>query len=213
MKKKLTFITILTICFILPLAAASLACDKIVAFGDSLSDNGNADGYGFGIWSNGSVWLEYLADEMGVALEDRALGGAKTSGHNSGAPIYGLDWQIAGFINETPVGTDLSDTLFVIWCGGNDFLSLTADDDVSLVIGAAINNISGAVQALLMVGAENILVVNLPDLGAAPLNNGNPETAAAASMLSATFNDYLKQTMCTFADMFPEPRFFMVDSF
>ena len=70
MKKKLTFITILTICFILPLAASAFACDKIVAFGDSLSDNGYADGYGFGIWSNGIVWLDYLADEMGVEPSD-----------------------------------------------------------------------------------------------------------------------------------------------
>ena len=154
MKKKLMFIAILTICFVLPFAASTLACDKIVAFGDSLSDNGYADGYGFGIWSNGSVWLDYLADEMGVELEDRALGGAKTSGHNSGAvdpngdPIYGLDWQIAEFINDTPVGTDLSNTLFVIWCGGNDFLSMTPGTDPSLVIGFAINNISDAVLLL-----------------------------------------------------------------
>jgi outer membrane lipase/esterase len=212
MRKKLTFIAILTICFVIPFAVSALACDKIVAFGDSLSDNGNADGYGFGVWSNGNVWLDYLADEMGVELEDRALGGAKTSGHESGATIYGLDWQVDQFLSETPVGTDLSDTLFVIWCGGNDFLFM-GDADINQVIGAAITNISDAVEALLLVGAENILVVNLPDLGVAPLYNSDPATAAGATMLAQTFNDYLKQTMCTFADIFPKPRFFMVDSF
>jgi len=212
MKRKLTFIAILTICFVLPIAASALACDKIVAFGDSLSDNGPADGYGFGVWSNGDVWLEYLADEMGVELEDRALGGAKTSGHESGAPIYGLDWQVAEFLGETPVGTDLSDTLFVIWCGGNDFLFMD-DADVNLVIGAAINNISDAVQSLLMVGAENILVVNLPNLGVAPLYKDDPASAAGATMISEAFNDYLKQTMCTYADIFPAVKFSMVDTF
>ena len=32
-------------------------------------------------------------------------------------------------------------------------------------------------------------------------------------MLSSTFNDYLKQTMCTYADIFPGPHFYMVDTF
>ncbi len=213
MKKKLSLITILTICFILPFAASALAVDKIVSFGDSLSDNGPGDGYGFGVWSNGYVWLDYLADEMGVELEDRALGGAKTSGHIQYGDMFGLDWQVNLFLAEMPVGTDLSNTLFVIWAGGNDFLNITPEMDVSLVIGAAINNISDAVQSLLMVGAEKILVVNLPNLGVTPRFKDDPASAAGATMISETFNTYLKQTMCTYADMFPEPMFFMVDSF
>ena len=52
--------------FYLPIATSALACNKIVSFGDSLSDNGPGDGYGFGVWINGYVWLDYLADEMGA---------------------------------------------------------------------------------------------------------------------------------------------------
>jgi hypothetical protein len=76
---------------ILPASMPAFGWDKIIAFGDSLSDNGPEDGYGFGVASNGPVWLDYLADSMrDVELEDRALCGAQTTGPG---PI-GMDQQI-----------------------------------------------------------------------------------------------------------------------
>ncbi len=211
MKRRMMMAGIVVMCLLVPLAGAALACNKIVAFGDSLSDNGPADGYGFGVWTNGNVWLEYLAREMNVELEDRALGGAKTSGHESGYDIYGLDWQIAQYMAETPTNADLRNTLFSIWIGGNDFLFMEAGADPSVVVGTAINNIAASIQMLVDAGAKNILILNLPNLGATPLNNGNPVTAAGAQYISEAFNSYLRQTMCGFTVQYPHVRFYMVD--
>ncbi|RJP94854.1 MAG: hypothetical protein C4518_02505 [Desulfobacteraceae bacterium] len=216
MKKRFTILTVFIVLCAVAMGGTAFAgnkISKIVAFGDSLSDNGWEDGYGFGVWTNGDVWLEYLADEMGVQLEDRALGGAKTSGHNSGSTLYGLDWQVNMYVIQTGVGADLSDTLFVIWAGGNDFLSIQPTDDPAVVIGNGINNIKGSIDNLLSIGAKNILVMNLPDLGAAPLNNWHPALAAGATALSNTFNNYLQMMLCSYVNYLPDHHFYMVDTF
>ena len=77
------------------------AYTKILALGDSLSDNGYyqgypggtagntnpADIYGFQRFSNGPVWVEYLAGPtlFNVPLLDLAYGGATTSIDNPAA--------------------------------------------------------------------------------------------------------------------------------
>jgi phospholipase/lecithinase/hemolysin len=76
--------------------AGAAAYSGIVAFGDSLSDNGNFAasvgglfpgplfGYYPGRFSNGPVAVEYLAQSLGLDLTDYAFGGART-----GAPVGG----------------------------------------------------------------------------------------------------------------------------
>jgi len=79
--KKLSVVWAMVFFLLLPLALSASSYSSIVAFGDSLSDNGHAeDGYGFGIFSNGDVWVEYLADSnnLNCTLYDYAYGGAKT---------------------------------------------------------------------------------------------------------------------------------------
>ena len=73
-----------------PANATAPAYSGIVAFGDSLSDNGNfaalaggvfpgpAYGYAQGRFSNGPVAVEYLAQSLGIGLTDFAVGGART---------------------------------------------------------------------------------------------------------------------------------------
>ncbi len=213
MRKLSVFLVIFVMGVVFLMGGHAFAFSKIVAFGDSLSDNGNADGYGFGRWSNGPVWLDYLAAEMGAQLEDRALGGAKTSGHNSGSSLYGLDWQVDLYVVQTGPGTDLSNVLFVIWAGGNDFLTMQPTDDPALVIANAINNIQGAMDDLLAIGAKNILVMSLPDLGEAPLNNWDPVRSANASALSRVFNQYLVMMLCNYLNFLPDHRFYYVDTY
>src|SRR4030042_5737415 len=103
------------LCILLILSTGVLvhAYTQILAFGDSLSDNGvygqysdavnisTADGYGFGGFSNGPVWVEYLAGPtlFNVPLLDLAYGGATTSFDNPAAnpSLTGLQWQVAAY--------------------------------------------------------------------------------------------------------------------
>jgi phospholipase/lecithinase/hemolysin len=197
---------------ILPASMPAFGWDKIIAFGDSLSDNGPEDGYGFGVASNGPVWLDYLADSMrDVELEDRALGGAQTDGPwiAEGTINIGMIQQIDDYIASLPADADLSGILFTVWIGGNDFLTWGPSESV---ISAAITNINDALQALVFAGAKDILIMNLPDLGLAPALVNTPYSLAY-TYGSMAFNAYLAQLVCDFRGAFPQVKFYMANTF
>jgi phospholipase/lecithinase/hemolysin len=85
--------------------AASVPFSRIVVFGDSLSDTGNfyhltggqlpPTPYANGRFSNGPLWVEYLADDLGmqVLLENNyAVAGATTGHANSNDGVLGLQY-------------------------------------------------------------------------------------------------------------------------
>ena len=93
----------------------------IVAFGDSLSDVGNISiatggvspgaSYYHGHYSNGPIWLEYLANRLGVAAPtpslaggtDNALGGAETGNGLSFINTPNIGMQINTYLaSNTP---------------------------------------------------------------------------------------------------------------
>ena len=149
--------------------AAALTCSRIVAFGDSLSDNGPADGYGLRVSSNGRVWVDYLAERMGVTLLDMAYTSAQTDYHPvTDSARWGFCWQIEEYLRTK--GAASADTLYTIWIGGNDLLM--GKEAPERRTAAAIANILAGMGLLIDAGAENILVMNMPDLGLTPLMNG-----------------------------------------
>ena len=88
-------------------AAADQPFSKIVTFGDSLSDTGNAFLYAGGAYpanpriSNGALWVEHLAENLGMELqpEDQyAVAGARTDQDNFNAffipPLAGTDCRV-----------------------------------------------------------------------------------------------------------------------
>ena len=171
MKKRLLLVGIFLLCFVLPFRATVFASpySQIIAFGDSLSDNGPADGYGLAVASNGPVWVDYLATSLGVGLLDMAYCGARTDYHpTTGTAEWGFGWQIEEYIDT---GTFDSDALYTLWIGGNDLLNITGDP--TPVIGNAVTNIALGINDLVAEGAENILLMNMPNLGATPLMNGH----------------------------------------
>lgn len=199
MKKRLLTVAIILFSLVVPFGATGFAdYSRIVAFGDSLSDNGPGDGHGFGVSSDGPVWLDYLAGNLGVDLLDMAYGGARTYGANDyytnpdDPPFglkYGFGWQIEQYI--TNAGTADKDALYTLWIGGNDLLAIENQTDAGSVVNTAVTNISEGIKDLVNAGAENILVMNMPNLGATPLMNGSDATAAGGFALSAYFNTQL----------------------
>ena len=100
-------------------ATESIDISSLVVFGDSLSDNGNLfKQFGLSLpfsWegraSNGPVYVEQLAQLLGVQLDDRAFSGAEAS--NTSPPVLplpiNLSDQVAGYIaqldgNSAPLG-------------------------------------------------------------------------------------------------------------
>lgn len=204
-------ITKLLVAFIAIIGTSSALADpqysSVIAFGDSLSDNGNyyrlvdkltpltpQDGspplpYFYGRYSNGPVAVELLAANLGLPLHDFAVGGA-TSGLTNEDPRFpqsGVLGQVQDFVATNEKLDD--DALYVVWGGANDFLGATnlgTPGVAQAIIATAISNLTQSIGLLYAHGARHFLVPNLPDLGLIPLNRG--AQAPGATYLSTTFN-------------------------
>lgn len=192
---------------------------NMYVFGDSLSDVGqdyNAtlgvfppaavpivgpnlySGQGYvGRFTNGRNWIDYLSADLGLpmpTLQTNFAEGGATSGYNNIASpsfplsnLVGLQQQIAGFTQKFPNNAD-PNSLYVIWAGANDF---TGDNQTNPSI--PVSNIANAIAALAQDGAKDILVPNLPNLGALPGLSLQERTALAA--LTQGYNTLLAQTL------------------
>ena len=181
-------------------APAHAGFSNIVAFGDSLSDNGSNDGWGFGRYTDsyGTVWVENLATIFGIGdmLYDYAYGGATTDVGNVNAnypDTTGLAWQVnqEGIKNEISSIQDLSSSLFTVWAGANDAKAGTSPLD-------AAGNIITALGKLVGLGAESILVANLPDMGMTPQFYGGLGQGGVTAYCKL-FNSALYAELLTFA--------------
>ncbi len=165
--------------------------NQIYVFGDSLSDVGNVfrstggvypsnPPYFQGRYSNGQVWVEYLAEKLALNLKQNsnfAYGGAMT-GRISNNGIPGLLTQVENF---TKSQKDINqNALYVLWSGANDYIYGAADS------ATPVKNISSAIESLASSGARKILVANLPDLGNLPATRNN----ASSQVLSALTNTH-----------------------
>ena len=85
--------------------------------------------------------------------------------------------------------------LYTIWIGANDLDGIPAGSSSAAIaadIGAAVGHIDSAILTLAGMGAKNVLILTVPDLGKTPeAIAGGPATEAAASALSAAFDNTL----------------------
>lgn len=184
-------------------AVFAYAVDHMVVLGDSLSDIGNlyaaTEGglprdppYWQGRSSNGPLWSELLAADLGAPLTSFAITGATTGTYNvwdgdaiwglhPNAPYGGLQDQVADYIGG---GVDPA-ALHFLWAGGNNFTSIPADPVAAVTQG--VTDIVTAVGTLRAAGAANLRLINLPDLGLSPrlIEQG---LSAQGSALSDGFN-------------------------
>jgi phospholipase/lecithinase/hemolysin len=224
------------------LAAAALACasltasayNSVVAFGDSLSDNGNllsatgglvplTGAYWNGRFSNGKAAVEVLAQQLGVGLHDFAYGGAGTGLTNPqflGTPLEltGIGSQVAGYLFATSGHADPG-SLYFVWGGPNDFLVAlgSPSPDFSTIIGTGVGNLLSSVDQLYTAGARNFLLPLMPDLGATPralmLDAVKPGTSLALTGLSASFNSLLSTNYAGWAAGHADAHLTVFDTF
>ena len=203
MKKRFLIVEIFLLCLVMPFGATAFAYSQVVGFGDSLSDNGNDDGWGSGVASNGPIWLDHLAGSeflnTRLRLLDMAYDAAQTDYHpGAGSDVWGFRWQIDQYINTVAAGAADSDALYTLWIGGNDLLNIVTPSDAPAVIGNAVRHIALGINDLVRAGAQHILVMNMPNLGATPLmngQNGGPDNSATGAWLASSFNTALDEAL------------------
>jgi phospholipase/lecithinase/hemolysin len=177
----------------------------LVAFGDSLTDVGNrfaATGgtepasppYDAGRWTDGPIWLEYLAAGLGLpGPAPSALGGTDYAAADAGTAQSGyahngsanIGTQVAAYLAAHPVVD--GDQLFVIWGGTNDFGPHTTPDPAGSVA-----NLSAEITELARAGARQFLVPDLMPLGEVPsIRRLGPAAEAKYDGLAAQFNTAL----------------------
>lgn len=184
------------------------ASNEIYVFGDSLSETGNlfalaeyppSPPYFEGHFSNGLVWVEYLATRLGLDYHQQtnfAWGGALTGSGNYINPLLpGLKEQINQYISNTPVADP--NALYFIWAGANDFYAADfTQTDPQTVVTTAVANIVEAVESLVNQGAEHVVVLGLPDVGKTPeVRQLGTSVQLFFSQISQAFNGMLAQSL------------------
>jgi len=171
---------------------------ELVVIGDSLSDTGNvyarsggaeppSPPYDAGRYSNGPVWVEVVADELGLpgpaavygtaasGKTNYAEGGATTGNNTSPIGELGMAWQVDQLAANAILTAGLGDALVVLWGGANDFFNdVFADPTVS------VGNLADLITSLIGLGAESFLLPNLPPLEETPELRGTLAAPLAA---------------------------------
>jgi outer membrane lipase/esterase len=176
---------------------------SFVAFGDSLTDNGNlfaATGgtlppnppYFNGRFSNGPTWAEQVAARFAAAgkfAANFAFGGA--SAVTNFDPVPDMEFQLLQAGLSIPPGALGPKPLMSLWFGANDIFNVLdqafATEDEAIAVAeaaaAAVANVVGINTAF----GIDVVLLNLPDLGRIPrfalfdTADADKATAAAAA--------------------------------
>jgi phospholipase/lecithinase/hemolysin len=154
--------------------------------------------YSDGRFTDGNVWVQDLAQMLHMPAvtasllggNDYAYGGATTGTTDiHAATLIDLPSQVEQFAAEHPGGAS-STALYTIWAGANDiFAALDALEtnainmtEADAVVGEAAENEAEAAAELHTLGAEDFLVINVPNLGLTPAYLGSGQQAEATTL-------------------------------
>ncbi|CAF1219565.1 unnamed protein product [Adineta steineri] len=196
------FYLIIILCNNLLLNTQKLPFDTLVNFGDGNTDTGNVYNltnhqwplvppYYQGHFTNGPVWIE----QLGIPnISNYAYNGATIDNDNLIAGytqpnktlVPGVRQQIVTYLaNNDITKVDLTRTLYVIWAGMNDYL-----DNSSITSDLVVASLMNAISDLTLVGAEHILVLNLPPLQAYPFSRETNKNLSLNTVVT-NHNSYL----------------------
>lgn len=219
---------------LLPAAALAMpSYSNLFVFGDSLSDSGNnaivfdalsgSPGalrtptptanpvliptypYASDRYSNGPVWVEQLASNLGLSAlpsmaggTNYAFGGARVGPAGSSFP-YSLRDQVSSYLSGTG-GLASGSALYVVEGGGNDARDIIqtalGGGNYAAMIGSYAFNVATIVSQLKTAGAHDILLWNVPDIGKIPaIRAFGPAASAQASLLVAAMNSALNSAL------------------
>ena len=195
---------------------SSDSINELYVFGDSLSDMGTVfrmtggtypphPTYYHGRYSNGRVWVEYLADYLKLPsfrVINFAYGGA-TTGSSLHSLVPGLVTQVQSF--KRAHQRTSPDALYVLWAGANDYLQGASRVTIP------VENVNCAIASLAAVGAKNILVANLPDLGQLPATRTGANSASLTALTQA-HNQGLRRALKVLSQQHSELKIATLDA-
>ena len=187
--------------------ASALDYSNLYVFGDSLSDTGNLQTFSQdpqvpSRFTNGPVAVEVLAAQLGLSISNALhLTGAQHGNNfavagavaidedgDEATPDINLPTQVNSYLAFNGYQAD-ANALYIVMIGGNDIRAArtimgTAEKGARKAakqrIRQATSSIKAQLQKLATAGAQNIMVINAPDIGAIP------ETDLVAMQLLAT---------------------------
>lgn len=155
--------------------AEDLGFDSIPSFADSLFIPGTDISNGINFAFGGALTGTFMTGDDGVTEVENTL--PPTFPPLQNAPLLGLQSQVGLFATQFSAIAN-PDALYIVFAGANDYLPTDADEQLFRPLtetSMSISNISSVVNGLVGLGANNIMLVNLPDLGQVPLTNVLPE--------------------------------------
>ncbi|KAJ3339432.1 hypothetical protein HDU93_008247 [Gonapodya sp. JEL0774] len=217
------------------LSIDGITIDSIVAFGDSLTDIGSffleSDGipsspYFNGRYSNGPLYIEYMANKTGATLVNFAFAGATTgsSGNKTVMNLpaanaitvdtLSLSGQVELYLSE-PNTIENKGTVHLINIGMFDYIDyLTAiasggagASNTEAITTSVVSNITAAITRLNTQGANTFVIVGLSDLSILPIVNNVQKLSSAVGTLftsslaeiTSKHNSKLQAALTTFA--------------
>jgi phospholipase/lecithinase/hemolysin len=214
--------------------AAQAVPSNMFVFGDSLMDTGNlyiattaagsptppSPPYFNGRFSNGPLFDELIAGTYGITLTPSLLGGnnfswagAQTGTGVSSGFIPNVQTQINSYLTSR---SGIADPNAVYWIegGGNDVLPASQSANVPAAIAGIVNNIVTEILTLYGSGADNFVIVNVPNVGATPRVQAlGPDAAAGATAIAMGINQGLLQALTIFRGADPTLNLQLLDFF
>ena len=210
---------------LLPIAALSAPAgaqqiDRIIVFGDSYADIGNAlrlggvnplttQVYTTGRFTGGSNYIDTLTTVLQVPQYNFAIGGARTNNGNQTAGLPGLTTEVqlflsgGGTLGFPTVNTTLDRSdLVAISIGGNDARAYQLGG--GLLAGApasaatAVTNFQQNLDLVMQRGTPTISFL-AGDTGLLPEISTNPTGAAVRTAYSTAFNNGVQQVLAGYA--------------
>lgn len=170
------------------------------------------DGTTYGRFTNGRNYIDYLAPKLGLTSTSSLLGGnnysyggARTDAHPQLGFAASLLGQYATY-NSTHAAAD-PNALYIVWAGANNLKDILlppsgtplSSAQIAQELFDTVGDVAQVISSLAGIGARNILVPNLPDLGIVPLATGGGAPNADATFLAASYNALLDSVLDNFS--------------